>query len=45
MKKCSPSMLRLPSLMLEWLPSKTPPTKNVGDDLGKRNPHTLLVGM
>jgi hypothetical protein len=22
-----------------------PPTTNVGEDVGKRNPHTLLVGM
>jgi hypothetical protein len=26
-------------------PVKTPPTTNVGEDAGKRNPHTLLVGM
>jgi hypothetical protein len=24
---------------------KTPPTTNVGEDVGKRNPHTPLVGM
>jgi hypothetical protein len=24
---------------------KTPPTTNVGEDEGKRNPQTLLVGM
>jgi hypothetical protein len=25
--------------------SRTPPTTNVGEDKGKRIPHTLLVGM
>jgi hypothetical protein len=33
------------SLLLPQLSSKTPPTTNVGADVGKRNPHTLLVGM
>jgi hypothetical protein len=31
-------------LLLEWLPSKTQMTTNVGEDVGgKRNPHTLVV--
>jgi hypothetical protein len=29
----------------EWLASRTAPTTNVGEDAGKRNPHTLLVAM
>jgi hypothetical protein len=24
---------------------KTPPTTGVGEDMGKRNPHTLFMGM
>jgi hypothetical protein len=36
-KKCSPSLL-------EWLPSRTQ-TTNVGEDVGKRNLHALLMGM
>jgi hypothetical protein len=33
--------------MLEWLPSKTPPTTNVDEDVlgGTRRPYTLLLGM
>jgi hypothetical protein len=31
--------------LFEWLSSKTPSTTNAGEDAGKRNPHTLLVGM
>jgi hypothetical protein len=34
-----------PHSCLEWLSSRTPPATNVGKDTGKRNPHTLLVGM
>jgi hypothetical protein len=30
---------------MEWLPSRIPPPTNFGEDIGKRNPHTLLVGM
>jgi hypothetical protein len=33
------------SLLLEWLPSRTPPPPSVGEDMGKRNPDALLVGM
>jgi hypothetical protein len=25
--------------------SRTPPTTNVGEDIGKKEPYTLLVGM
>jgi hypothetical protein len=55
MKKCSPSLainvmqiktiLRFYLTLSECLSSKTPPTTDVGDDVGKRNPCTLLVGM
>jgi hypothetical protein len=31
--------------LLEWLLSRTQTTTNVGENVGKRNPHTLLVGM
>jgi hypothetical protein len=31
--------------MLEYLSSKTPPTRGVGKDAGKKNPCTLLVEM
>jgi hypothetical protein len=33
------------SLLLEWLPSRTQTTTNVGEDVGKRNFHALLMGM
>jgi hypothetical protein len=31
------------SLLLEWLLSRTQTTANVGKDVGKGNPHILLV--
>jgi hypothetical protein len=31
--------------LLEQLSSKTPTTTNAGKDVGKMNPHTLMVGM
>jgi hypothetical protein len=37
--------LRFYLTLLEWLSSRIPPTTGVGEDAGKRNPHTLLVGM
>jgi hypothetical protein len=27
------------------MPLSTPPPKNVGEDVGKKEPHTLLMGM
>jgi hypothetical protein len=33
------------SPLLEWLSWRIQATTNVGKDVGKRNPHTLLVGM
>jgi hypothetical protein len=30
---------------LEWLPSRIPPTTNVGKNMGKKNLHTLLSTM
>jgi hypothetical protein len=32
-------------LLLEWLSSRTQTTTNFGENVGKRNPHTLLGGM
>jgi hypothetical protein len=31
--------------MLELLPPRIPSTKNAGEDVGIKDPHTLLVGM
>jgi hypothetical protein len=55
MKKCSPSLalkemqiiitLKFHFTTLEQLGSRTPATKNVGEDSGKRNPYKTLVGM
>jgi hypothetical protein len=33
------------SLLLEWLPSRTQTTTNVGKDVGKKKPDMLLLGM
>jgi hypothetical protein len=54
-KKCSPSLvvkemqikttLRFRLTPVRMAIIKTPPTTNVGKDAGKRNSHTLLVGM
>jgi hypothetical protein len=33
------------SLLLEWLSSRTQATTDDDKDVGKSNPHTLLVGM
>jgi hypothetical protein len=33
------------SLLLEWLPSRTQTTANIGEEVGKKEPHTLLVGL
>jgi hypothetical protein len=33
------------SPLLEWLSSRISPSKNVAEDEGKKNPHTLLMGM
>jgi hypothetical protein len=54
MKKCSPSLaikemeikttLRFYLTPIRIATIRTPST-NVGEDVGKRNPHTLLVGM
>jgi hypothetical protein len=35
----------IPPHSLEWLPSRTQTTTNVGEDAGRKEPHTLLVGM
>jgi hypothetical protein len=55
MKKCSPSLatkemkikttLRFHLTPLRIASSKTPPTTGVGEDVGKRNPCKLLVGL
>jgi hypothetical protein len=36
---------KIPPHPLEWLSSRTPPPTNAGKDMGKKNPHTLLVGI
>jgi hypothetical protein len=33
------------SLLLEWLSSRTQTTTHVGKNMGKRSPHTPLMGM
>jgi hypothetical protein len=33
------------SFLLEWLPSRTQTTKTFGKVVGKREPHTLLMGI
>jgi hypothetical protein len=44
-KKCKlKSRANSTSLLLQWLSSRTQ-TAPVGEDVGKRNPHTLLVGL
>jgi hypothetical protein len=55
MKKCSiflakkemqiKTTLRVHLNPLEWLPSRIPPTTNVGKNMGKKNLHTLLSTM
>jgi hypothetical protein len=55
MKKCSPSLaikemqikttLRFHFTPVRIVIIKTPPTTSVGEDVGKRNPNPLLVGM
>jgi hypothetical protein len=48
MKKCSPFVairemqIKTTSPLLE---SRTPPPTNAGEDVGKKEPSTLLVGM
>jgi hypothetical protein len=55
MKKCSTTLaiqetqtntsVRFHLLQSEWLSSVTQIRANADEDAGKRNPHTLLVGM
>jgi hypothetical protein len=50
MKKCSPSlaikeMQMKTTLRFHFTPVRIAWTTNVGEDVGKRNPHTLLMGM
>jgi hypothetical protein len=50
MKKCSPLLaikkMQIKTKVRFHLTSvRTPPPKNCGKDVGKRNPHKLLVGM
>jgi hypothetical protein len=33
------------SFLLDWLPSRAQTTTNVGEDVGKKEPSTVLVGI
>jgi hypothetical protein len=44
-RNASQNILRFHLTPVRIGPSRTPPTTNVGKVAGKKNPHTLLVGM